>query len=165
MFFWIYLSNPQEGVHVEDLHPVSILVFLDLPFKQVKVKLTDFDFGKKFQSLFFWIYLSNSVIIRPPLFLVIVSILVFLDLPFKRNTLYIPTKELVKFQSLFFWIYLSNSSILGFMFMNPHLFQSLFFWIYLSNRGAIKMNIYYVMVYIDIEFQSLFFWIYLSNSN
>ncbi len=61
---------------------VSILIFLELPFKENFVSEFEYD-QIKFQSLFSWSYLSKFTDATERYYANIVSILIFLELPFK----------------------------------------------------------------------------------
>ena len=109
LFFWIYLSNFLCFLHQFYLSFVSILVFLDLPFKPLPIILFPVlrsyrSFNPCFSGSTFQTILSSLLTTFWT-----VSILVFLDLPFKL--LWLDSQDVTgtEFQSLFFWIYLSNS--------------------------------------------------------
>ena len=82
LFYWIYLSKCFIAYNVRNATGVSILVLLDLPFKDSPRRL-NISLLRLFQSLFYWIYLSKECIVEHTCFHISVSILVLLDLPFK----------------------------------------------------------------------------------
>ncbi len=82
LFSWSYLSKlpiKRSNFQIKD---VSILIFLELPFKDYVESVHHFD-EIVFQSLFSWSYLSKNIPTTCAQRLPNVSILIFLELPFK----------------------------------------------------------------------------------
>ncbi len=136
LFSWSYLSKTSWTTSRNNWVLVSILIFLELPFKEqprqswiaFQVSFNPYFPGVtfqsihiailcitlfEFQSLFSWSYLSKLYFFWPIRKCFGVSILIFLELPFKEQPPYLRQIIRLEFQSLFSWSYLSKTVLIN----------------------------------------------------
>ncbi len=112
---------------------VSILIFLELPFKGDGSPAEGIPEG--FQSLFSWSYLSKLPLARLSRNRCLVSILIFLELPFKVNVHFLSSKMLLRFNPYFPGVTFQSCDQQRIDPLTLE-FQSLFSWSYLSKQNA-----------------------------
>ncbi len=160
LFYWKYLSDGYEDFHFALLFLVSILVLLEVSFRQRQRWLRRNNYWLcfnpcfigsifqtvittsatahwiVFQSLFYWKYLSDLKAEGDEFDKMWSFNPCFIGSIFQTNDGDEDSNAVFKFQSLFYWKYLSDLSERN-QWSADKEFQSLFYWKYLSDTGSV----------------------------
>ncbi len=133
LFYWKYLSDLPLYQRLLLLYLVSILVLLEVSFRQGD-SISPADIHREFQSLFYWKYLSDSLPMVGGYLSVSCFNPCFIGSIFQTFQYCTKCKQLTEFQSLFYWKYLSD--VILFIVLIAHLGVSILVLLEVSFRPS-----------------------------